>query len=176
MKTIIDDTQDPEISIKEEMLGFVVVSFNDFIQNSSLTTIRKKFPIFNETILLKYPNVWWPDILEKEIIGNNTEEIERIRKEREPIVKEETGTGKEVKGKDVKKGGKAEVKGRGAGVKGKDVKVVEEVPKVVELNWVEDGRDVVAVKGDYLGRKEFEKDLKFFVAGKPVLAVQVQFG
>jgi len=125
---------------------------------------------------MKYPNAYWPDKKERELIEKNSEAIEKIRKDKEPVVKEEvTGGDKAAKGKDAKKAPAKPAPGKGP-AKGKDAKPIEETPAVAQLNWAEDGRNVVAAKGDYLGRKEFANDLKFFVAAKPVLAVQVTFG
>ena len=59
--------------------------------------------------------------------------------------------------------------------KAKDAAKVEEAHTVAQLNWTEDPRNIIVTKGDYLGRKDFKNDKKFFVAGKPVLAVQVSF-
>lgn len=60
------------------------------------------------------------------MIEKNTEEIERIRKEKEPVIKEEVAV--QDKGKAAKGGakGKEPPKGKGAPAKGKDVKQVEE--------------------------------------------------
>lgn len=178
-KEVIDETEEaaePQIIIKEEFLGFVIVNLDDFIGNSSLTTLRKKLPIFEEKELLKYPNAYWPDKKETELIEKNAAAIEKIRTDKMPVVKEEVVAGdKAAKGKDAKKAPGKPAPGK-APAKGKDAKPVEETPAVAQLDWAEDGRNVIAVKGDYLGRKEFADDLKFFVAAKPVLAVQVTFG
>jgi hypothetical protein len=178
-KEVIDETDEaaePQIIIKEELLGFVIVNLDDFIGNSSLTTLRKKLPIFEEKELLRYPNAYWPDKKETELIEKNAAAIEKIRKDKQPVVKEEiVGADKVLKGKDAKKAPGKPAPSK-APPKGKDAKPVEETPAVAQLDWAEDGRNVIAVKGDHLGRKEFADDLKFFVAAKPVLAVQVTFG
>jgi len=48
-REVIDETEETsQIMVKEALLGFVIVNLDDFIGNSSLTTLRKKLPVFEE--------------------------------------------------------------------------------------------------------------------------------
>lgn len=167
------EEQEIQTIVKEELLGFVIVSLDDFIKNNSLTTLRKKLPLFEEKEVLKHPNAYFPLSNEKEMIDKNKDEIEKIKKSKEPVQveTEQAQTTKKDAGK--KAPGKPDPKKKDP--KSKDATKVEEAPTVPQLNWAEDPRNIIVTKGDHLGRKDFKNDKKFFVATKPILAVQVSF-
>ena len=167
-----EEDVEPQFHVKEELLGFVIVSMDEFINNNSMTTLRRKYPLFDEKDLLRHPNAYFPMKDEKSMIEKGGEEIDKIRKAREPVVSdnEATVTSKTDKKKDVKK---PDPKKKDP--KAKDAAKVEEAHTVAQLNWTEDPRNIIVTKGDYLGRKDFKNDKKFYVASKPVLAVQVSF-
>ena len=79
-----DGDETENIIVKTESLGISIVSLNDLTTDSNLTTTRKKYPIFVDQKLLKYPNAYFPDPEEKKLIESHPEDIQRIMSAQNP--------------------------------------------------------------------------------------------
>ena len=178
-KPQVDEKKEPEfdLQVKEEMLGFAIISLQQFITDNSKSEISLKYPIFEyDQHFLKYYNLYWSNNLEQKFVADNKELVEKLRQEKyfKKLEEEEAVAGKKDQKASIKKTDPKKKK-PAAGPGGK--KVQEEEVKVAVPEFEVSARasilyceDIIAKAGS---NNYGEKESRLLVSGPSMLSVSV---
>lgn len=179
-KPQVDEKKEPEFDllVKEELLGFAVVSLHQFVTDNSKTEISLKYPLFEYgPAAFKYYNLYWPNTLEQKYVEAHKDLVEKMKQDKyfkKPEEEVEAAGGKKdpraaAKKPDPKK------KKPAAGPGGK--KVVEEEVKVAVPAFEVSPRAAVLYCEDFIAKTGAncysESDSKLLVAGPSLLSISV---
>lgn len=178
-KPQVDEKKEPDydLHVNEEMLGFAVVSLQQFISDNSKSDISLKYPIFEYgQTALKYYNLYWPNTIEQKFVNDHKELVEKLRQEKyfKKSEEEEAVTGKkDPKGSLKKPDPKKKKPAAGPGskkVQEEEIKVTVPEFEVCSRSSILHCEDIIAKAG---ADNYSEKDSKLLVAGPTLLSISV---
>ena len=179
-KPQVDEKKEPEfdIQVKEEMLGFCVLSLKPFGNDYKLMELNQKLPVYEYgASLLNHYNIYWPHPEEVANAGKHQADIEKLKTEKyAKKPEEELEKAKDGKQAPKKPDQKKKKPAAPAGGQAKKGAPVEEEVKVTIPAYPVNERKVIQYAEDQIAREGINnyKSLKWLVSGSILLATSVK--